>query len=79
MCQVITNPDGSRLIKPSKEECEALDWMERAFGSRKFEKFIEDYLKSRHLNMKVQEDKQILAQLTEEERANIRARIKKDK
>jgi (p)ppGpp synthase/HD superfamily hydrolase len=72
----ITGNNVELILKP--DERAALDWMQ-SVQPGKFEKWLTDYFKSRIINMNVNEEREIISNMSEQEKENVRTRIRNKK
>lgn len=70
---ITSNGNGTYTLTPTAEERETIEWL-RTIATRKFERFIEQYLKERHLNIQVARDREVVEKMTPEEKEEIRQR-----
>lgn len=70
---ITNNGNGTYTLNPTAEEREAIEWM-RANFVRKFERWLEDYLRGRHLNMRAAIDREVVNKLSDAEKETIRNR-----
>jgi len=68
------NEDNTYTLTPTLDESIAIDWMTEVYGTRKFERFMEDYLKSRLKNKQHYDDREVLKLMTRDDKVNIRSR-----
>lgn len=73
MITIIKLETGKYSLECTNGEDRAIDWLMQR--PRKFERFLEEYLASRLINMEYQKDQQVLSSITPEEKETIIQRI----
>lgn len=70
---IVSNGDGTYTLNPTAQERETIEWLRTSF-TRKFERFMEQYLRERHLNMGIIKDREVIGKMTVQEKEQIRNR-----